>query len=305
VAACTTVVDGRVVFDGDALDEAAALALRMMDDVIEASRYPLDEIRDATHRTRKVGIGVMGFADLLIDLGIPYDSEEAVALAGSVMARVADATLMASAELAGERGSFPAFEQSVWADCGFAGMRNATTTSNAPNSTIGPIAGCSAGIEPLFALAYERVLASGERNRELDARFVRVANERGFASDELFADVRATGSVQHRDDVPDDVKRLFVTAHDVDPVWHVRIQAAFQEHTDLGVSKTVNLANDATPADIAELFLLAHELGCKGTTVFREGCHNDQFLVRGVADAVDAVDAVDPACTDGSCEVCS
>lgn len=282
--------------DWSALDDTAALAVRMMDNAIEASRYPLPEIGDATRRTRKVGIGVMGFADLLIEMDIPYGSDDAVALAGALMRRISDATREASAELALERGSFPAFEQSVWHDVGFASMRNATTTSNAPNSTIGPIAGCSAGIEPLFAVGYERVLANGDRNRELHDAFVRVATERGFASDELFTQVRAEGSVQHIDAVPADVKRVFVTAHDVDPHWHVRIQAAFQAHTDLGVSKTVNLPNHATVDDVAELFLLAHELGCKGTTVFRDGCDNAQFLVAGPAAAGDP---------DGTCEVCA
>ncbi len=303
--------------DWSALDDTAALALRMMDNTIESSTYPLDEIREATLRTRKVGIGVMGFADLLIELGLPYGSPESVTLAGRLMERIADATRMASAELALERGSFPAFESSVWHDLGFASMRNATTTSNAPNSTIGPIAGCSAGIEPLFAVGYERVLANGDRNREIHPRFVELVKERGLASDELFAAVERAGSLRHLDGVPQDLVDLFVTAHDLDPVDHVRIQAAFQAHTDLGVSKTVNLPHEASVDDVTDLFLVAHDLGCKGTTVFRDGCDNDQFLVAGTrtaaagsssapSDATDAAAGLDhqPHDPSATCAVC-
>jgi len=289
--------------DWAGIDETAALALRMMDNTIESSNYPLESIRLATLRTRKVGIGVMGFADLCIELGIPYGTDAAVVLARRLMERIADATRMASADLALERGNFPAFDGSVWRDLGFASMRNATTTSNAPNSTIGPIAGCSPGIEPLFAVGYERILANGDRNREIHPRFVALLEERGLAGEALLAAVQRAGSVRDVDGVPDDLRRLFVTAHDVDPADHVRIQAAFQAATDLGVSKTVNLPNEASVDDVAALFLLAHELGCKGTTVFRDGCRDDRFLVAGTGE--DGRGDRDGPAADERCEVCS
>jgi ribonucleoside-diphosphate reductase alpha chain len=267
--------DGGV--DWRRLRDAAALALRMMDNVIEVSRYPLPQIAEGTRRTRKVGIGVMGFADLLIALGVPYDSAEAIALARRLMGEIRGATRAASAELAEERGSFPALPR------GQAPVRNATTTSNAPNSTIGVIAGCSPGIEPLFALGYTKHLASGDVLEELNPAFVRLARERGFLSDDLMEHVRSHGSVQGRAGVPADVQRVFATAHDIAPEWHVRVQAAFQESTDLGISKTINLPGDATPADVRTAYVLAWELGCKGVTVFRDGCLDRQFAATGEA----------------------
>ena len=269
--------------DWERLREAASLALRMMDNVIEASRYPLPQIAAATRRTRKVGIGVMGFADLLIDLGIPYDSDDSEALARRLMREIRAATRAASESLAQERGSFPALP------AGAAPTRNATTTSNAPNSTIGVIAGCSPGIEPLFALSYTKHLASGDTLEELSPAFVRVAREREFASDSVMSHVRAHGSVHGCSDVPADVQRVFATAHDIAPEWHVRVQAAFQESTDLGISKTINLPADATPTDVREAYELAWRLGCKGVTVFRDGSLERQFAATG----------------DGDCEVCA
>lgn len=269
----------------DDLREAAALALRMMDNVIEASRYPLPEIAAATLRTRKVGIGVMGFADALLDLGVPYDSPEAAMLAGELMRELAAATRAATETLAATRGSFPAFEQSVFA--GGPPLRNATTTSNAPNSTIGAIAGCSAGIEPLFALGYVKQLANGDRLEEVNPRFVAVARERGFYSEELRAEICERGTVAESAVVPDDVRRLFRTAHEIEPSWHIRIQSAFQAHTDLGISKTINLPNEAEPADVRSAYLEAHERGCKGVTVYRDGCLGSQFLAVRPAPAED------------------
>jgi ribonucleoside-diphosphate reductase alpha chain len=269
-------LDGGV--DWERLRSSAALALRMMDNVIEASRYPLPQIAEATLRTRKIGIGVMGFADLLIELGIPYDSEESVELARRLMSEIRGATRAASEELAVERGAYPALP------AGAVPMRNATTTSNAPNSTIGVIAGCSPGIEPLFALGYTKHLANGDTLEEISPAFLQVARDRGFLSPELMAHVRAWGSVRGRDDVPLDVQHVFATAHDVPPEWHVRVQAAFQESTELGISKTINLPHDASTGDVREAYALAWELGCKGVTVFRDGCLEKQFAATG-ADA--------------------
>jgi len=288
--------------DWPRLREAAALALRMMDDVIEVSRYPLAQIAAATRRTRKVGIGVMGFADLLVALGVPYGSPASQALARRLMREIRDATRAASVELGAERGSFPAFADSLAAAEGLPALRNATTTSNAPNSTIGAIAGCSPGIEPLFALSSTRRLASGDELREANAAFERVARERGFLTDDLLARVRARGSVRGREDVPGDVRDLFVTAHDLPFERHVRVQAAFQESTDLGISKTINLPHDATPADVRNAYVLAWELGCKGVTVFRDGCLDEQFIATGVAGAPPAAS---PRPTNPDCEVCT
>ena len=282
--------------DWPRLRSAAALGLRLMDNVIEMSRYPLPQIERATRATRKIGIGVMGFADLLIALGVPYDSEPAERLAERLMRELRDATFSASAALGEERGSFPAFAQSVWPGRGVKALRNATTTSNAPNSTIGVIAGCSPGIEPLFALGYTRHLASGDTLEELHPAFLATARERGFLSDSLLDHVGEYGGVRDRPDVPEDVRSVFATAHDVPPDWHVRVQAAFQHATDLGISKTINLPEHAEPGDVRAAWTLAWELGCKGVTVFRDGCLGRQFM---------AVDGGGERSSADQCEVCA
>lgn len=298
--------------DWPRLREAAALALRLMDNVIEMSRYPLPEIASATRRTRKIGIGVMGFADLLVALGVPYGSPRSEDLARDLMREIRVATRAASIELGAERGSFPAFEGSVPARGGIATLRNATTTSNAPNSTIGAIAGCSPGIEPLFALSSTRHLASGDTLTEINVAFERAARAGGFLTEDLLAHVREHGSVRGRDDVPAAVRELFVTAHDLPFERHVAVQAAFQESTDLGISKTINLPRDATPADVRDAYVLAWELGCKGVTVFRDGCLEQQFIATGASPA-EVSGAKRPSegrfepltSPDGGCEVCT
>ncbi len=260
------------------LEETAALSVRMMDNVIEMSQYPLPEIDRVTRRNRKLGIGVMGFADLLIQMGIPYDSSDAESLARELMNRIQEATRHASVELAGERDSFANFARSVWPARGVARLRNATTTSNAPNSTISVIAGCSAGIEPLFAIGYRKQLANGDSLAEIHPGFLAAAKRFGFHSESLMEDVCRQGSVAGIKGLPAALKRLFVTSHDIQPEWHVRLQSAFQRHTDLGISKTINLPHQATPADVREAFLLAYRLECKGVTCFRDGCRDEQFL---------------------------
>ncbi len=251
----------------------------MMDNVIEMSRYPLPEIAEATRRTRKIGIGVIAFADLLIALGIPYGSAESESLARRRMREIRDATRAASIALGVERGSFPAFCESARALAGLPALRNATTTSNAPNATIGAIAGCSPGIESRFALSSTRHLASGDTLTEVNAAFERTA--RGFLSDDLLAHVREHGSLQGRDDVPPDVRDLFVTAHGLPFDRHVALQAAFQESMHLGISKTINVPRQATPADVRAAYVLAWERGCKGVTAFRDGCLEQQFIATG------------------------
>ena len=271
---------GRRAVRWDDLAVSAAVAVRMMDNLVEANAYPLAETREATRRNRKLGIGVMGFADLLLAMRIPYDSSEAETMAGRLMQHIQRSTREASAALAAERGCFPAFDQSVWPPRGFSALRNATTTSNAPNSTICVIAGCSAGIEPLYSLSFSRRLANGDTLADVHQGVLSIAHEEGFYSEALEAHIRRAGSIEGARDVPADFRRLFVTAHDIEPGWHVRLQAAFQRFTDLGVSKTINMPRGATPADIGAAFRLAHQLRCKGITCFRDGCREEQFLAR-------------------------
>ena len=271
--------------DWDALRETAFVAARMMDNAIEASRYPLPEIREATHRTRKIGVGIMGFADLLVRMGVVYGSDRSVELAGELMRRIRDDLEDASVALAEERGTFPAFEQSVHAEDGGRRRRNATVSANAPNSTISAIAGCSQGVEPLFSIAYQKLLANGDRVAEVSAELVRLARERGFHSEALVEALAAGVPLAEVDGVPEDVKQLFVTAHDVSVADHIRVQAAVQAGTELAVAKTINLPRTATRDDVKRAYLDAHAAGCKGITVFRDGCRDRPFLERADAEA--------------------
>ncbi len=258
-----------------AVEECAALAVRMMDNVIEMNRFPLDEIDRVTRSNRKVGIGVMGFADLLIRMGIPYASTEAETLAARLMSKIQAATREASRELARERGSFGTIESSVWPERGYPVLRNATTTSNAPNSSISCIAGCSSGIEPLFSLAYKKRLLNGSTLTEVHPALLNAARQRGL---EFEGQIDSGPGSQALEEVPAEWRRVFATAHEISPEWHIRIQSAFQRYTDLAVSKTINLPNCATRQDIGNAFELAHKLRCKGVTCFRDGCRDTQFL---------------------------
>ena len=267
--------------DWDRLGATVETGVRFLDDVIEATRYPFEEVASITRGNRKIGLGVMGFADALIQLGIPYNSEEAVAKAEEIMAFVQRQAHAASEGLAEERGAFPNYSGSRHDREGGPKVRNATVTSVAPTGTISIIAGCSSGIEPLFALSYVRNVMEGVQLLEVNPGFERTAQERGFFSRDLMSDVARTGGVQELAKVPEDVRRLFVTDFDIAPEWHVRIQAAFQRHCDNAVSKTINLPPDATVDDVAESFLLAYRLKCKGITVFRYGSKSQQVLYRG------------------------
>jgi len=222
----------------------------------------------------------MGFADMLIELGIPYDSEEAVETAERVMSFVLQEARKASAEIASRRGTFANYDGSIWQPKGLS-LRNATVTSVAPTGTISIIASCSSGIEPLFAIAYVREVLEGTRLMEVNPTFERIARERGFYSDDLMLEIARRGSVQHIDSLPDDVKRLFVTSMDIAPEWHVRMQAAFQRHCDNAVAKTVNLPKEATREDVRRIYMLAYELKCKGITVYRYGSKPEQVLYVG------------------------
>jgi ribonucleoside-diphosphate reductase alpha chain len=262
-------------------------AVRFLDDVIDANRYPLPEIERATKATRKIGLGLMGWADALAALGIAYDSEAALALAGRVAAFLEAESLAASRELAERRGSFPAWGGSRWARGPDAGpLRNATTTTIAPTGTISIIAGCASGIEPFYALAYRRNVLDGAELTEVNPAFQGLAARRGFGSPGLFAAIAEHGGVRGRGDVPDDVQRAFPTAHEIDIATHVRMQAAFQRHCHAAVSKTINLRRTATPADVKAAYQLAYELGCKGITVYRDGSRDGQVLVTGARLAV-------------------
>ncbi|HJM75119.1 MAG TPA: adenosylcobalamin-dependent ribonucleoside-diphosphate reductase [Dehalococcoidia bacterium] len=262
--------------DWDALGDVVALATRFLDNVVEMNEFPLPEITVAVRGNRKIGLGIMGFADLLIAAGIPYDSEAALALAdrlGREIAAAADAT---SAALGEEKGVFPNWEQSIYADG--PRYRNATRTCIAPTGTIAIIAGASPGIEPLFSLAHQRRMGDGTLLTEASVAFEQAARDGGFHSQTLLDDLALGGSIEDHDQVPAEVRRRFATAHEIAPQWHARMQAAFQARTDLAVSKTVNLPHAATPDQISEVFQLTHELGCKGVTVYRDGSRAAQVL---------------------------
>jgi len=263
--------------DWDKLRGTIGSAVRFLDDVLDMNKFPLEPIATATRGNRKIGLGVMGFADMLIRLGISYDTDEAVKFASRLMRFVHEESLAASEALAEQRGVFPNFERSIHAQAGRP-LRNATVNTIAPTGTISIIAGCSSGIEPLFAVSFVRNVLSGTRLFETHPLFDAVARDRGFHSRELLAEVARHRSLRGIRGIPDDVKRLFVTAFDVTPAQHLRIQAAFQRHTDNAVSKTINLPADATAQDIRDIYLEAHRLKCKGITVYRYGSRSDQVL---------------------------
>ncbi len=262
------------------LERTVRLAVRFLDDVIEINRYPLPEIEEVVAGNRKIGLGVMGFADLLFKLKIPYDSEEALLFAEKLMSFIADKARKTSMELARERGAFPNFAGSVYDRRNMPPLRNATVTTIAPTGSISILAGCSGGIEPVFALAFSRrnLLDRGDELHEVVPEFGRVAREDGFYGEEVLAKVAEKGSCQGIEEIPEDVRRVFVTSHDISPAYHVRMQAAFQKYTDNAVSKTVNLPENASRQNVAEVFKLARRLGCKGITVYRDKSRDKQVL---------------------------
>jgi ribonucleoside-diphosphate reductase alpha chain len=271
-------------------------AVRFLDDVIDANRYPLAEIEAATRATRKIGLGIMGWADALAALEIAYDSAPALELGEKIATFLEDESLAASRVLAERRGPFPAWMGSRWQAAGDRPLRNATTTTIAPTGTISIIAGCSSGIEPFYAVAYRRNVLDGAELTEVNPLFLRLARERGFASPELYAAIADHGAVRGRADVPADVQHLFPTAHEIDVGTHVRMQAAFQRHCHAAVSKTINLPRDATALDVKAAYQLAYELRCKGITVYRDGSREGQVLVTGPRGVPDAVAALCPEC---------
>ena len=259
------------------LGDAVRLSVRFLDDVIDMNRYPLADIEAMTKGNRKIGLGVMGFADLLIDLDIPYDSDDALQLAERLMRYVREEGHAASAELAKERGVFPNFTGSRFEASG-ARLRNATVTTIAPTGTISILADCSPGIEPLYAVRFVRTVLDGTQLTSLHPAFVQRLQRAGLYSERLLKSVAATESIQGLHAIPEAIRRVFVTAHDVSPERHVRMQAAFQKYSDSGVSKTINLPAEATKADVAGALKLSYELGCKGVTVFRSGSRENQVM---------------------------
>jgi ribonucleoside-diphosphate reductase alpha chain len=277
-------VDGQAKsFDWQRLSEMIELGVRFLDDVIDANVYPFEFIARATLNNRRIGLGLMGFADSLIKLSIAYDSDEAVALGEQLMAFFQEKAHKASASLANERGNFPNWFYSDFAQSGIV-RRNATVTTIAPTGTISIIAGTSSGIEPLFAISFVRRVLGGTELVEVNPLFEQVAKERGFYSEELMRKIAQEGTVSHIDEVPEDVKRIFVCAHDIDYLYHVRMQAAFQRHTDNAVSKTINFPNSATIEQVKAAYMAAWDLGLKGITVYRDASRRSQVLNIGKSD---------------------
>ena len=269
---------GETFINYEELKEMIWLSVRFLDDVIDMSKYPLDEIEKMVQGNRKIGLGVMGFADLLYRLGIPYNSERAIQKAEEVMRFIQETSRDASRYLAEERGVFENFDESIFCEEENSRYRNATTTTIAPTGTLSIIAGCSSGIEPLFALSFIRRVMDNDELIEVNPYFEEIAKERGFYSRELMDDIARKGSIHDMEEIPEDVREVFITAHDVTPEWHVRMQAAFQKYTDNAVSKTVNLPGDASVEDVFKVYSLAYELGCKGVTIYRDGSKEDQVL---------------------------
>ncbi len=280
LAVCITEEDGVNSIDYDKLSEIVHNAVHFLDNVIDVNHYPLPKIDETTRNTRKIGLGVMGFADMLLKLDVPYNSVEAEQVAEEVMSLIQLEGRKASMELARERGTFPAWEDSVFCEQGVK-IRNATITTIAPTGTISIIADASGGCEPLFAYAFTKNVMDGDKLLVCNDLLVERLKERGIYSEELMQRIADEGTLAHIEEIPEDIKRVFVCAHDISPEWHIRIQAAFQKYTDNAVSKTINFPNSATRDEVKEAYLLAYRLGCKGTTVYRDGSRDSQVLTTG------------------------
>jgi ribonucleoside-diphosphate reductase alpha chain len=289
------------------LRRVVRLAVQMLDNIIDANSYPLPQIAAQTTATRKIGLGVMGWAELLMQVGLPYTAPEALTLAERLMRTVTTTARQRSHELGLARGSFPAFAGSHWAQQGYRAMRNATVTTIAPTGTLSILAGTSSGIEPLFAVAYVRQALDGALLPEINPYFQHAIQAAGLEIDPLVEAITPSGSLQQLPAVPEPLRRLFVTALDVPPAWHVRMQAAFQRYTDNAVSKTVNLPSTASLADVDTVYRLAYTLGCKGITVYRDGSRAHQVLYHGKIPGISRSSGTLTAHAEysGECRLCS
>ena len=273
--------DGQYDIDWDELKRITRMGVRFLDNVIESNTYPLKEIEDVTKKIRRLRLGIMGWADMLIKLGIRYDSNEALMLAEKTMSFITENARKMSEELAEERGPFPAFKDSIWYKLGYKPLRNSTVTTIAPTGTISIIAGgASQGIEPIFSVVYMRNVheSLGSNLIEVNNEFEAMAIENNFYSDELMKKLAGRVSIQDVEEIPPEIRRLFVTAYDIAPEWHVRMQSAFQKYVDNAVSKTINFPSWSTPQDIEKAYVLAYKLGCKGITVYRDSSKSVQVL---------------------------
>jgi ribonucleoside-diphosphate reductase, adenosylcobalamin-dependent len=269
--------DGQVHYDR--LKEVVGLGVHFLDNIIDVSKFPIPQIEQITRANRKIGLGVMGWADLLIELGIPYDSEEAIRLADEVMDFISAEALRASIELAEKRGPFPRwYQERIYQNNQRPPQRNATITTVAPTGTISLIADCSSGIEPIYSVAYLRRSFESERMLFVHPLFEKYAREHGFYTEAILSRIATSGSLAQIFEIPERARRLFVTAHEVAPKWHVQMQAAFQKHIDAAVSKTINFPHTATVEDVRQAYLLAYNLGCKGLTIYRDGSREAQVL---------------------------
>lgn len=269
--------------DWDGLSYTARIATRFLDNVIEVNPYPLEQIRRMVFNSRRIGLGVGGWSDMLVELGIPFDSQEAITLAEKVMKFIFDEALDEDRKLAKERGAFPLFPISIYRN--EIPRRNSTITTIAPTGSISIIAGASSGVEPMFAVAYRHIVKDKHLDRKLtfvEPRFEKIAKEKGFYSQELMDKVGEYGVIREMEEIPEDVRRIFGTAHEIAPEWHIRIQSAFQKYTENAVSKTINLKNSSTVDDVKSAYLQAWESGCKGITIFRDGSKSEQVLNIGV-----------------------
>lgn len=270
--------NGNTEIDYAKLRQAVKLGVRFLDDVIDVNQFPLPQIEKMTKATRKIGLGVMGFADMLLKLRIPYNSDKALEAAENIMHFISEEATRESVKLGEDRGLFPAFKGSIYDTSNGLNPRNATRTTIAPTGTLSIIAGCSSGIEPLFALSYTRHILDGQQLIEVNPYFEEIARSEGFYSIELMQELAEGKKLRDFENIPEWVKDVFVTAHDITPEWHVRMQAAFQKFTDSAVSKTVNLPHEATVQDVAEVYMLAYKLGLKGITIYRDRSRDSQVL---------------------------
>ncbi len=266
--------------DYEHLRRVVQSSVRFLDNVVDMNKYPVDAIREVTLGSRKIGLGVMGWADLLYRLQIPYNSERAIQTAETVMGFIQDEGHRSSQALSEERGVFPFWKGSTYEKRGVR-MRNSTVTTIAPTGTISIIAGCSGGIEPAFALVFYRNVMDNTKLPEVHGYFKETLEHEGLYSEELMEKVAQQGTIQHMEELPEKIRQVFVTAHDITPEWHIRMQAAFQKYTDNAVSKTVNFPSTATPEDVERVYMLAYELGCKGVTIYRDGSRDNQVLNLG------------------------